>query len=49
MPGGAFPVTATVSWQVAWAGGGQGGTEPALSTTSVTTVQVAEVQAVVTR
>ena len=47
MPGGAFPVSATVSWTVAWAGGGQGGTVPGLSTTSTAAVRVAEVQAVV--
>ena len=47
MPGGTFPVTATVSWDVVWAGGGQGGTVPGLSTTSTAAVRVAEVQAVV--
>ena len=47
MPQGSFPVTATVTWNVAWAGGGQGGTVPGLSTTSTIAVRVAEVQAVV--
>jgi hypothetical protein len=47
MPGGTFPVSATVSWTVAWAGGGQGGTVPGLSTISTAAVRVAEVQAVV--
>lgn len=49
MPGGTFLVTATVSWTVAWAGGGQDGTVLGLSTTSTVTVRVTEVQAVVTR
>lgn len=45
-PGGAFPVRVTVSWSVSWAGGGQGGTEPALQTIARATFRVAESQAV---
>ena len=48
-PGGTFTVTATVSWDVAWAGGGQGGTAPDLSTQSTVAVTVTEMQAVVNR
>ena len=33
-PDGAFEVTATITWSITWAGGGQAGTEPALTTTS---------------
>ena len=47
--GQSFPVTATVSWQVAWSGtGNSGGTFPDLRTSSRTQVQVTEVQALVT-
>jgi len=48
-PGGTFTVTATVSWDVAWAGGGQGGTVPDLSTVSTVAVTVTDMQAVVNR
>jgi hypothetical protein len=47
MPGGMFTVTATVTWDVEWSGGGRGGTVPGLSTVSTAAVPVAEVQAVV--
>lgn len=38
-------LTATVTWEVAWAGGGTAGMVPALTTTATQTVQVAESQA----
>lgn len=44
-PGGRFPVTATVEWSVSWAGGGQAGTLPALTSTSSATLRVTEAQA----
>ena len=47
-PDKAFRVTATVTWNIAWNGGGQGGALPALQTTATLPVQVAESQAVVT-
>lgn len=46
-PGGVFTVRATVTWSVTWAGAGQGGALPALTTTAATTVRVNEVQTVV--
>ena len=47
--GGTFPVTATVTWSVSWAGAGQTGTAGDLTTTSAFQVRVSEVSAVVTR
>ena len=43
-PNNAFNVTATVSWSVDWAGGGQAGTVPALNDTTTTTLRVADVE-----
>ena len=45
--GGAFPVTATVSWSIAWSGAGQAGALPALTTSATTSTRVDEVRAVV--
>ena len=45
-PGGAFVVSATVSWGVSWAGGGQAGTLPGLTTTSSVPLRVGESQAI---
>ncbi len=47
--GGAYPVTATITWQVTWSGGGATGTEPALTSTASVQVQVVESSAVNTR
>ncbi|MFB9320102.1 hypothetical protein [Cryptosporangium minutisporangium] len=47
-PGGKFRVVATVVWRVTWAGGGQSGTEPALGTSTTTTLRVGESQALLT-
>jgi hypothetical protein len=44
--GGVFAVRATVTWQVAWAGGGQTGAVPQLSTTSTAQIVVREAPAV---
>jgi hypothetical protein len=44
--GGAFEVTATITWSITWAGGGQAGTEPALTTTSRAAFRVTESQAI---
>ena len=44
-PDNAFTVTATVSWTVAWAGGGQTGTVPDLNNTATTALRVADVEA----
>lgn len=41
---GAFTVTATVTWQVSWSGGGQTGTVPDLTTTSAQTLTVTDSQ-----
>lgn len=46
-PDSAFAVTATMSWSITWAGGGQEGGLPALETTSETAFRVAESQALV--
>jgi hypothetical protein len=46
---GTFTLTATVTWTITWAGGGQTGTAPALTTTSSLGVRVTESQALVTR
>ena len=43
-PNNAFTVTATVSWAVDWAGGGQAGTVPALNDTTTTPLRVADVE-----
>jgi hypothetical protein len=48
-PGVAFTVTATVHWSVTWAGAGQAGTFPDLTTTATARVPVAESQALTTR
>jgi hypothetical protein len=44
-PGERFPITATVSWRVSWAGGGAAGAFPDLTTSAVAFLRVAEVQA----
>jgi len=46
---GTFTLTATITWAVTWAGGGETGTAPALTTTASVPVRVMESQAVVTR
>jgi len=46
---GTFTLTATVTWAITWAGGGETGTAPALTTTSSLGVRVTESQALVTR
>lgn len=46
-PGGAFAVTATVTWAISWAGAGQAGTLPALTTQATASFTVAESQALV--
>ncbi len=43
-PNDAFTVTATVSWSVSWAGGGQTGTVPELYNSATTTLRVADVE-----
>lgn len=48
-PGGVYVVSATVSWSVSWAGAGQAGTFPGLTTTATVRVPVAESQALITR
>lgn len=45
-PGQQFPVTATLSWSVAWAGGGATGTFPDLTTTTTVHWTVEQVQSV---
>jgi hypothetical protein len=40
-------VTATVTWEITWTGGGEQGTLPALETTSTTVFRVAESQALI--
>jgi hypothetical protein len=47
-PNNAFSVTATITWDVAWAGGGQQGVFPGLQTTAATVFRVAEAQAILT-
>jgi hypothetical protein len=42
---GSFTLTATVTWTVTWAGGGQTGAVPDLVTTAAQTVGVTEAQA----
>lgn len=46
-PGGAFQVTAVISWSISWAGGGETGTLPDLETTSTAAFRVSESQALV--
>ncbi len=47
-PGGSYAVTVTISWQVTWAGAGQAGTIPGLTTAGAVQVRVAESQTVIT-
>jgi len=48
-PGGVYPLTAQVSWQVGWrASYGETGTFPAMATSATAQVRVVEVQALVT-
>jgi hypothetical protein len=47
-PGGAYRVSATSHWTVAWAAGGETGSIP-LTFTAATSLQVGEIQVVVTR
>jgi hypothetical protein len=47
-PGGTFAVTATVRWDVTWAGAGQTGAFPGLTTVSTTAARVIDVPALTT-
>ncbi len=47
--GGAYTVSATVTWEVTWAGAGQTGTVPGLETTGQVQTRVQESQAVISR
>ncbi|WP_241883155.1 hypothetical protein [Frankia sp. KB5] len=47
-PGGRFTVTATVRWDVTWAGAGQAGAFPGLTTVSTTQARVIDVPALTT-
>lgn len=47
--GGAYTVSATVTWEVTWAGAGQSGTVPGLETTGQVQTRVRESQTVVSR
>jgi hypothetical protein len=47
--GGSYTVTATVTWEVTWAGAGQSGTVPGLETTGQVQTRVQESQAVISR
>ncbi len=47
-PGGTYSVTATVRWDVAWAGAGQTGVFPGLTTVSAAQVRVIDVPALTT-
>jgi len=48
-PGGVYPLTSQVSWQVGWrASDGEAGTFPAMATSATAQVRVVEVQALVT-
>jgi hypothetical protein len=47
-PNQAFPVTATVNWTVTWAGAGQGGTFPNMTTAATVAFRVAESQGIAT-
>ncbi|MEV6523196.1 hypothetical protein AB0M43_14695 [Longispora sp. NPDC051575] len=42
---GAYTLTATVTWEVSWTGGGSSGTVPSLTTTASLTLLVVESQA----
>ena len=46
-PGSAYTVTVTVTWEVTWAGAGQSGTVPGLTTTGQVQTRVQESQAVI--
>ncbi|GAA4466346.1 hypothetical protein [Phytohabitans houttuyneae] len=46
-PGNRFTVTVTIAWEVTWAGAGQSGTIPGLTTTGSIRVPVQESQAVI--
>jgi hypothetical protein len=46
--GGTYPVTATVRWNVSWAGAGQAGAFPELTTVSVAQARVIDVPALTT-
>ncbi|WFE27668.1 hypothetical protein O7623_00130 [Solwaraspora sp. WMMD791] len=46
-PGGAYTVVVTVTWEVTWAGAGQSGTVPGLTTSGQVQTRVQESQAVV--
>ncbi|MEU5001542.1 hypothetical protein [Streptomyces sp. NPDC021622] len=48
-PAGAYTVSATIHWTVTWAGAGDSGTFPGMTTTSTAQVRVAESQALNTR
>ena len=41
-PGGTFTIRATVTWSISWAGGGETGTRPALTTTALVQLRVTE-------
>jgi hypothetical protein len=47
-PGGTYTVTAAVRWDVTWAGAGQAGAFPGLTTTSAAQVRVITVPALTT-
>ncbi|WP_166793672.1 ATP/GTP-binding protein [Frankia sp. B2] len=47
-PGGTFTVTATVRWDVTWAGAGQAGAFPGLTTTSTVPVRVIDIPSLTT-
>ena len=47
-PGGAYTVTATITWKITWSGGGQQGTLEPLTSTASTRFRVAESQGIVT-
>ncbi|MEJ3741731.1 hypothetical protein WEI85_00315 [Actinomycetes bacterium KLBMP 9797] len=40
--GGTYPVSATVTWEITWSGGGESGTRPALTTTAEAELRVVE-------
>ncbi|MFI5593693.1 hypothetical protein ACIA5G_52325 [Amycolatopsis sp. NPDC051758] len=44
-PSERFPITATVSWRITWAGGGAAGVFPDLTSSAVASLRVAEAQA----
>jgi hypothetical protein len=43
-PNAAYPVTATLTWQVSWAGAGTGGVLPDLSRSSIAAFRVAQIE-----